>query len=288
VFREKRYPLSHYFLFYLSHLILPSFVVCIFSGIFLTIHYKPFGNVFRCVEEITTVIPYGFFFRRLHYITGELLLILILIHIGNYFFKRTYKRYRFKEWLKLIVSVYILFAIVFMGFILKGDKEGIFAGNIMLNIIKKIPFIGDSISNIFIRSEEEFFWLPYLHHCFFLTLLFLFLIRKHIHSWLTDMRFFIYAILFLFVCAIFFKMPMDIPPNATISIVKGPWFFWGIQECLRKIPPLLAAIGLPFFFFFLVTLLPLTKGYWEYSIRYSILIFIIAYSTITIWGLVSY
>jgi ubiquinol-cytochrome c reductase cytochrome b subunit len=127
-----------------------------------------------------------------------------LIHVGNYFFKRTYKQYRFKEWLKLIVSVYILFAIVFTGFILKGDKEGIFAGNIMLNIIKEIPFIGDSISNIFIRSEEEFFWLPYLHHCFFLPLLFLFLIRKHIRSWLPDMRFFIYAILFLFVCAIFF------------------------------------------------------------------------------------
>jgi hypothetical protein len=102
------------------------------------------------------------------------------------------------------------------------------------------------------------------------------------------MRFFIYAILFLFVCAIFLKMPIDIPLNATIPIVKGPWFFWGIQECLRKIPALLAAIGLPFFLFFIITLLPLTKGYWEYSIRYFILIFIIAYSTVTIWGLVSY
>jgi ubiquinol-cytochrome c reductase cytochrome b subunit len=159
VFREKRYHLSRYFLFYLSHLILPSFVACIFSGIFLTIHYKPFGNVFKCVEEITTVIPYGFFFRRLHYITGELLLILILIHVGNYFLKKTYKQYRFKEWLKLIVSVYILFAIVFMGFILKGDKEGIFAGNIMLNIIKKIPFLVTLSSSLFFPSIIVF--IPY-------------------------------------------------------------------------------------------------------------------------------
>lgn len=274
--------LKRYLSFYLPRLMLSSFLICILSGIFLTIHYRPFGDVFRCVEEITTVIPYGFFFRRLHYISGQLFLILALIHIGDHFLRRTYKRYPPGEWLNLIISVYISFAIIFMGFILKGDKEGIFAGNIMLNIIKNIPVIGNSISNIFIKSGEEFFWLPYLHHCFFLPSLLLFLTRKHIRNWLPDRRFLLYTMLFLFTGAIFFKMSIDIHPDAILPEIKGPWFFLGIQECLREMPPLLAGIGFPLSLFFLISLIPLTKGHWEWAIRCLILISVIIYGIVTI------
>ena len=282
--------LKRYLSFYLPRLMLSCFLICILSGIFLTIHYQPFGNVFRCVEEITTVIPYGFFFRRLHYISGELFVILALIHIGDHFLRRTYKRYPLGEWLSLIISVYISFAIIFMGFILKGDKEGIFAGNIMLNIIKNTPFIGNVISNLFIRGGEGFFWLPYLHHCFFLPSLLLFLTRKHIRNWLPDRRFLLYTVLLLFTGAIFFKMPIDIHPDATLSTIKGPWFFLGIQECLRKMPPLLAGIGFPLSLFLLISLIPLTKGHWESFMRYIILIFIIAYGVLTIlaWQFTEY
>lgn len=281
----KRY-LRRYLSFYLPRLMLSCFLICVLSGLFLAIHYQPFGNVFRSVEEITTVIPYGFFFRRLHYISGQLFVILALVHIGDHLLRRTYKRYPLGEWLTLIISVYISFAILFMGFVLKGDKEGIFAGNIMSNIVKGVPLVGPSISNIFIKSGETFFWLPFLYHCLFLPLLLLFLTHKHIHNWLPDRRFFLYTTLFLFIGAIFFKMPIDICPDAILPKIKGPWFFLGIQQCLRKIPPLLAGIGFPLSLFFLVSLIPLTKGHWEWAIRYFISISVIAYGIVTIsaWG----
>ena len=274
--------LRHFLSFYLPRLILSSFLICILSGIFLTIHYRPFGDVFRCVEEITTVIPYGFFFRRLHYITGQLFVILALIHIGDHFFRRTYRRYRFRDWLSLIASIYIAFAIIFMGFVLKGDKEGIFAGNIMFNIIKGIPLIGNSISGIFIREDEDFFWLPFLYHCFILPLFLIIFTRRHIHNWLPNRGFFLYVTLFLSTFAVFFKMPMDIPPDAVVPTVKGPWFFLGIQKCLTKIPPLFAGIGIPISFFMLISLISLSKGHLEWFIRYTILIFAIIYGIITI------
>lgn len=252
------------------------------SGIFLAFHYRPFGNVFQNVEEITTVIPYGFFFRRLHYVSGQVFAILTLFHVADYFLRRRYHAYSLQKWLLLTSPVYISFFLLFTGFLLKGDKEGLLAGNILLNITRDIPFIGNSISNLLIRPGESFYFLPYLHHCLFLPPVLVFLLYDHIRAWLPKLKFMILTTSILFAYSLFVKMPLDIPPQAEFSPVKGPWFFLGIQESLRIIPPLIGGIVFPFSFVLVFSLLAVTKGFWETLIRYFVVISSVMYGILIV------
>jgi len=270
--------------FYIPRLSLASLLICLVSGLILTYQYHPFGNVFRNVEEITTVIPYGFFFRRLHDASGELFVILMLLHIVDHFLRRRYKKYSVGKWARLVIPLGICFFILFTGYILKGDKEGIYAGNIFYNITREIPVAGDTIASFFMRPGETFYWLPYLYHCFFLPILLVFLIRSHINAWFSDVAFVLFTVAGLFAYSLFIRMPLDIPPHADIPMVMGPWFFLGIQVCLSIIPPFLAGIVIPLIFITFLLLLPLLKGHLQGIVHYGIIAFSLLYACLTIFG----
>ena len=117
---------------YLPRLGLSALFMCLISGIVLTFYYRPTGNVFQNVEEITTLVPYGWFFRQLHFASGQLFVILMLIHAVDHFHRKRYRLYPGGQWQRLIFSLCLCFLTLFTGFILKGDKEGLFAARIFM------------------------------------------------------------------------------------------------------------------------------------------------------------
>lgn len=275
---------NHKMSFCIPRISLSALLVCFISGIILTCQYYPFGNVFRNVEEITTVIPYGFFFRRLHYASGQLFVVLMLIHIVDHFMKRRYKGFSVGKWAGLVIPLIICFFILFTGYILKGDKEGIYAGNIFYNILKEIPVVGETITRFVIRPGETFFWLPYLYHVFFLPILLIFLIRDHINNWFSQDGFLLFTTAALFIYSLLVRMPMDIPPHAKIELVKGPWFFLGIQVCLGVLPPIVAGIAVPLIFFAILLLLPGLRGHLQEAVHYGIIFSSLFYTFLVIFG----
>lgn len=242
---------------YLPRLGLASLILCIASGIILVFYYRPMGDVFQNVEEITTLVPYGWFFRQLHYAAGQLFVILMLIHTLDHLLKKRYRAYSVLQWVFLIVSLCICFFTLFTGFILKGDKEGLFAGQIFMNILKTIPIVGDPLSRLFVVNGKGFFFLPYLYHCFFLPILIIYLIRDHIRAWFPDPKFLFLTTIGLFLYALFVSPFVDIPPDAPVGTVKGPWFFLGIQTLLRSMPAVLAGLIIPGGFLLCLFLLPI-------------------------------
>ena len=241
---------------YLPRLGLSALFLCLFSGIVLTFYYRPMGNVFRNVEEITTLVPYGWFFRQLHFAAGQFFVILMLIHTMDHFQRKRYRFYPPGQWQRLIFSLCLCFFALFTGFILKGDKEGLFAARIFMNIVDGIPVMGGKLCNFFILPGKDLFFLPYLYHCFFLPVLILYLIGNHIKRWFPE-RGFVYAGgAGLCLYALLVKPFMDIPPDAFIASVKGPWFFLGIQTLLIILPAILAGILFPVFFLGCVLILP--------------------------------
>lgn len=265
----------------LPRLGLASLILCLISGVILTFQYRPIGNVFQNVEEITTVIPYGGFFRQLHYAAGQVFVIMMLLHTLDHFLKKRYKNYTVSQWSLLIISLFLCFFTLFTGFILKGDKEGSFAGYIFLNILKELPLAGDLWASFFIMPGETFFLLPYLHHCFFLPLLIIFLIRDHIREWFPDYRFLCLATIGLFVYALLVAPNMDISPEAEVIDVKGPWFFLGIQNLLRVMPPFWAGLVIPGLLIGSFLTLPLWKGVWIKINYYLIMASFILYAILS-------
>jgi ubiquinol-cytochrome c reductase cytochrome b subunit len=255
----------------LPRLGLASLLLCLVSGIILTFFYRPFGNVFQNVEEITTLVPYGYFFRQLHYSAGQMFVILMLIHTIDHFVKKQYRTYSLLEWNRLVFSLCLCFLTLFTGFILKGDKEAVFAGQIFMNILRAIPVAGRHLATIFIVPGEDFFFLPYLYHCFFLPLLIIYLIRAHIREWLPDLKFLYLTAIGLFLYALLVAPHMDIPPEAHVDIVKGPWFFLGIQSLLKIIPAPLAGLVMPAVFIGCLLILPKTGGALGKLIHYLVM-----------------
>ena len=245
---------------YLPRLGLSALILCLGSGTVLLFYYRPTGNVFQNVEEITTLVPFGWFFRQLHYGAGQLFVILMLLHFLDHFLRKRYRGYRFKEWALLVLSLSICFFALFTGFVLKGDKEGLFAGRIFMNILQSIPLEGGRIAPLFARPGDGFFFLPYLYHCFFLPLLIVYLIRDHIREWLPNRNFIIVGGLGLFLYAILVRPAPAIPPEASAAPVRGPWFFLGIQTLLKTLPVLLAGIVMPVVFLGCLIILPFKRG----------------------------
>jgi len=241
---------------YLPRLGLSALILCLASGIVLVFQYRPIGNVFQNVEEITTWVPYGWFFRQLHYGAGQVFVIFMLLHTLDHFVRKRYRMYALGEWMSLIVSLSLCFYTLFTGFVLKGDQEGVFAGRIFMNILETLPVVGGTVARLFIVPGDRFFFLPYLYHCFFLPLLIIYLMRDHIREWLPDRRFLLIGGIGLFGYALLVKPAVDIPPEASTAVVEGPWFFWGIQTLLRVLHPLLAGVMIPGLFIGCLLVLP--------------------------------
>lgn len=106
---------------------------------------------------------------------------------------------------------------------------------------------------------DSFFFLPYLYHCFFLPLLIIYLIRDHIREWFPNQRFLLIGTVGLFLYAIFVRPAIDIPPEASVAVVQGPWFFLGIQTLLKLLPVLLAGLIIPGLFVGCLLILPVIR-----------------------------
>jgi ubiquinol-cytochrome c reductase cytochrome b subunit len=273
---------KHKLSFYLPRLCLASFLLSLISGLILSFQYRPYGNVLKTVEEISTVIPFGFFIRRFHYGSGELFVILMLIHILDHFIQHKYKTMGFVKWNKLIITSALSFCILFTGFILKGDQEGVFAGTILMNLLGKIPYLGRVLADLFIVKGQDFYFLPFFYHCFLFPIAIVLLLGGHIRKRPPNLNLVLITLLGLFAYSLFIEMPMAIPFDADPAYIRGPWFFLGLQELLRIWPPWLAAMALPLCFFGLLSMLPLQKERLQRVCYYALLIMLFAYALLSI------
>jgi ubiquinol-cytochrome c reductase cytochrome b subunit len=261
---------------------LSSMVVCLATGLILCFFYRPMGDVFRNVEEITSLVPFGRFFRQLHYVSGQLTAILMLFHTVDHFLRKRYLHYPPVEWVRLLVVLLLCFFTLFTGFILKGDQEGLFAGRVFMNILKTAPFFGDRLSNLFISPGDDFFFLPYFYHCLLLPAAILYLLRAHIRTWLPDKRYLAISAVVMMSYAVLIEPRIDIPPEAPVESIAGPWFFLGIQTGLRYLPPVWAGLLIPSVFLALTALLPAAGRTGSKPIRWLLMVFFFSYGLLTI------
>ncbi|MDZ7761476.1 MAG: cytochrome b N-terminal domain-containing protein [Desulfovermiculus sp.] len=242
-------------------------LVCAGSGLILVFQYQPYGHVFAQVEAITTQISYGWFFRRLHFLSGEACVVLTLLHVLDHFVRGNERLVSVAEWANLWLASALSFFLLFTGYVLKGDKEGFLAGTILGNLAASIPLVGRRLGALFIGSGPDFFFYPYLWHCWLLPLALGLLLGGHIRSWLPRGNFLLIAFFLSSLGALIIPMPLALPPDAAVQEVYGPWFFLGLQELLKHFPPLWAGIAGPGFLAVLFLGLPLTRGQVRQTVR---------------------
>lgn len=207
-------------------------VISILTGILLCFYYNPGFEQFKSVQEITYSIHFGWFIRMLHYISSQVCIIAIIFHAFDVT-KKEHLLLTRTESIKLSLSILMLYACSFTGYILKADQEGLLALYISQNLLEKIP-LGSIFKKIFLGGGNSFLHV-YTYHCFVLPILICYLLKEHIKSAKINFRATGLVILISMLYYKFFVHLHDIPLNVVVLQVYAPWYFWGLQFFLTHI-----------------------------------------------------
>ncbi|MFN3534561.1 MAG: cytochrome b N-terminal domain-containing protein [Desulfatiglandales bacterium] len=223
-----------------------SLLVCIVSGILLTFYYSPTSQTFQSVQEITYSIPFSWLIRSLHYVSAQICTITMLFHVYNHT-KTTELLLGKGELFKLSFNVIFIYLCSFLGYILKGDQESIYALQVANNLLSQFPLVG-KISSKFIFGQGENILFIYSYHCFVLPVIIIILLKGHIGYFKVELFHLSWMIMLSSFYYLIFIHTHDIPPNARPFHIFAPWFFWGGQFMLKHISQSLAGIVLPLSF----------------------------------------
>ncbi len=223
-----------------------SFLICALSGVLLAVVFNV-NEPYLSISRFLIVNPYADFVRNVHYWSAQSFLIFILFHLYDVF-KRSAEDYvRNGLWFRLSFSLIVVVYVMISGFILKADADSTQAFRIITSLVGIIPYAGSFLQRVFIGPESNL-QLIYVHHIATATIILFIIIYEHVRDIWPSARTFIYALLYISLASFFVRAPFN---DLQDTVLKGPWYFVGMQEMLHWTSKPLIVMA----FFFIVLLL---------------------------------
>ena len=227
------------------------FIISMASGIVLVFAYHPF-DAYNSIQKINYIIPFGTFFRQLHYFGSELFLITLFIHIASELVKKEIRIPLF-SWNYAIMGTAVIFILMFSGFVLKADQEANLASLVAFSLLKDTPILNNLLP--LFQDTTSFYWKFFIWHIVFLPLLLTFGIYKHTKKISVKVQYFIFALAIVMLVLTTISMPNDIPLDIVVNYAQSPWFFLGAENLLGLgVSPVVVnlILALPFVFLVLI------------------------------------
>jgi hypothetical protein len=184
--------------------------------------------------------PAGIFFRNLHYWTSQACLILTVLHTWDHLKSSTEQRVRPGVWLRLSLTLPLLVFIMLSGFMLRGDADARQALRIVTEAISRIPLVGTGLAT-FAFGVGGRLDVVYLQHAATATILVWLFIIEHARRVWPKVNAFLSVLLTMGVTSLFLSPGLH---DGLDPIIKGPWYFLGLQEILHWTPwPLAVVLG---------------------------------------------
>lgn len=205
-----------------------SMLICMVSGVFLAIPFN-ITSPFLSLTILVTANPYGSFVRNLHFWSAQFFLVFTALHIYDHLKKSSEDSITNRRtWLMMVLSVLFLIYAMISGFMLKADADSLQAIRIISSLLDTIPFAGKLLQQTFIGKEGDF-QLIYVHHLATASILILIGLYDHVKTIWPKLSTFLYMLLIISVISLVFRAPLY-PLDELL--LKGPWYFVGIQEML--------------------------------------------------------
>ncbi len=260
-------------------------LICLYislvSGVIIGLQYD-YATPFYSTTSIDILVPYGEYFRSLHFFSSQFFFLLCCIHMIAVYSKS--ERYDIFTWIQLTTNLPIIVLLLFTGYVLRGDSTGAAAGMIAENIIQTIPFAGSFLNELFFSISSTGLRKIYLHHVIGLDLLLLITALSHIRLYRVKLNDYQLVLAGVLLFSMFIPAPLE-PDHAGTSYISGPWFFLGLQELLRYIHPFIAGVITPLLF--IITLFFSQPGY-KHSRRWLFLggglLFLYSILTLIAWN----
>jgi len=231
------------------------FLIVVASGILLAVSYR----LTKPDETIAIILlsnSSASFVRNIHYWSAQLFLLFTILHIWEHLILSTEEKIKLGVWSRLAFSIFVLFFVMITGFILKGDADSLQALRIIRTFTSKVPFFGKALAYSLFGSGNHF-ELIYVHHIATATIFLIFIIIEHSKTIWARVKTFLYSLLGVSVISLFVT-PLLKTKFATI--VRGPWYFLGLQEIFHYLSDPGWALLIIFIPLFLFVFLPLLKA----------------------------
>lgn len=280
--RVSRASISWTYTFGLGGLSVLLLIILIGTGILLMFAYTPSEQeAYGSIVELETEVWFGQLIRNLHHWSGNLLLVVVFLHMLRVFYTGAYRSPREFNWQLGLILLGLVAMANFTGYLLPWDQLSYWAVTVAHSIIEHIPLVGTPIGRLLIGGDEvsattlrNFFAL----HVILIPLGFLVVGSFHIWRVRKDKfsqprasgepwvkrpemvttiphlvsREVVYTMVFLALLltwATFIDAPLldgadpNNPPNPT----KAAWYFMGIQELLLHFHATFGAFIIPAF-----------------------------------------
>lgn len=278
--RVSRASIRWTYTFGLGGLAVLLLVILIGTGILLMFAYSPSeAGAYQSIIDLETEIWFGQLIRNVHHWSGNLLLIVTLLHMLRVFYTGAFRKPREFNWQLGLLLLGLVALANFTGYLLPWDQLSYWAVTVAHGIIDHIPLVGPPVGTLLIGGDEvtettlrNFFAL----HVILIPLGFLVIGSFHVwrirkdkfsqpreigqkpekrpemvttipHLISREVVYGLVAIVALLTWATFVNAPLQAaanpndPPNPT----KAAWYFMGIQELLLHFHPVVGAFIIP-------------------------------------------
>ena len=153
-------PKNFNFWYFFGSLALLVLVIQIVSGIFLTMNYKPDGNLnayhlpaaFTAVEYIMRDVSGGWIIRYMHSTGASMFFVVVYLHMFRGLVYGSYKKPRELVWVFGSLIFLALMAEAFMGYLLPWGQMSFWGAQVIINLFAAIPVVGPDLST-WIRGD---------------------------------------------------------------------------------------------------------------------------------------
>jgi len=219
-----------------------SLYISVLSGVVLALQYD-FAHPFYSALSVDLLIPYGVFWRSLHFYSSQLFFLFSVVHLVAVLAGSS-PRYSLKKWMWLSITLPLSLLFLFTGYVLRGDVTGESAGHIAENICLSIPIIGNMINSLLFSISGDGMKRVYANHIIGLTVFWGIFAWDHLRRYRVNVMPHGWLIFCILLIPVVWDAPMDLMKGG-VFYVSGPWFFLGLQELLRYIPPFWAGVFFP-------------------------------------------
>ena len=257
-----------------------SILICAVSGALLAVPYDV-SAPYLSVTKFITANPAASLLRNMHYWSAQLFLVLTLVHVFDHLRKGTERNIKKKSiWFRLTISLVFAMYVMLSGFILKGDGDSLQAHRILSSLVGSLPWIGNMLQQTFIGTEANFQVL-YIQHAATATVILFVIIMEHARSLKVNVQTLLITSVIILLFSILFRAPIN---GLNDGVMKGPWYFVGLQELLHWVTnPLLISSAL-LFLLLLIYLIPWVKPMYSKFIKVLFVVIIMVYTLLTISG----
>ena len=139
-------PKNFNFWYYFGVLSLVVLVLQLFTGIFLTMFYKPGeATAFESVEYIMREVSWGWLIRYMHSTGAAFFFVVVYLHMFRALLYGSYKAPRELLWLFGMFVYLALMAEAFLGYVLPYGNMSYWAAQVIVNLFGTIPGIGPGL-----------------------------------------------------------------------------------------------------------------------------------------------